>query len=141
MGAKQAQGYLALEVDMSTTGTANFERVDRVTVANGLGFGENRIDTTNFDTPVGSQESISGPRPNQPLTGTFQDDPDSTTQQKLHDAGDSNTPLTFRLIRGTKAQVFNAVPVLTISGAVNGIVTYSYSLTPEMKPTRDTVTP
>lgn len=141
MGAKQAQGYLALEVDMSATATPNFQRVTRVTVANGLGFGENRIDTTNFDTAPGSQESISGPRPNQPLTGTFQDDPDSPTQQKLHDAGDSNTPLTFRLIRGTKAQVFSAVPVLTISGAVNGIVTYSYSLTPEAKPTRATVTP
>ncbi|MFC7378271.1 hypothetical protein [Brevundimonas sp. GCM10030266] len=126
---------------MSSTSTPDWERVDRVTVANGLGFGENRIDTTNFDTPEGSTESISGPRPNQPLTGTFQDDPDSLTQQKLHEAGDSNTPLGFRLIRGTKAQVFNAVPVLTISGSVGGVVTYSYSLTPEAKPTRATVTP
>lgn len=141
MGAKQAQGYLALEVDMSATSTPDFERVTRVTVANGLGFGENRIDTTTLDTPEGSTESISGNRPNQPLTGTFQDDPDSETQEKLHEAGDANTALTFRLIRGTRAQIFRAVPILTISGAVGGIVTYSYSLTPEAKPTRETVTP
>lgn len=141
MGAKQAQGYLALEVDMSSTESPDFERVTRVTVASGLGFGENRIDTTSFDTPVGETESISGPRPNQPLTGTFQDDPDSLTQQKLHTAGDANTPLTFRLLRGLKAQVFDAVPVLTISGTVGGVVTYSFSLTPEAKPARETVTP
>lgn len=138
MGAKQAQGYIHLDVDTSETETPDWERVNRVTVANGLGFGENRIDTTNFDTPVGQTESISGPRPNQPLTFTMQDDPDSETQELLHDAGDTNTPLKFRLVRGTKAQIFSAVPVLTLGAAVGGVVTYNGSLTPEAAPTRTT---
>lgn len=141
MGAKQAQGYIHLDVDTSATDTPTWERIDRVTVANGLGFGENRIDTTNFDTPAGTTESISGPRPNQPLTFTMQDDPDSETQVILHEAGDDNESLKFRLVRGTKAQIFEAVPVLTLGAAVGGVVTYNGSLTPDAKPTRATVTP
>lgn len=137
----QAQGYLSLLVDTSTTGGPTYTKVPGVIVANGLGFGENRIDTTDFDTPVGSQESISGARPNQPLTFTMHDEAGDAVQEKLHKAGDDNTALKFRLLRGTRAQDFAAVPSLTISGAVNGVVTYSGSLTPEAKPTRATVTP
>jgi len=141
MGAQQAQGYIKLQVDVSETETPEWENVDRVTVANGLGFGENRIDTTSFDTPVGTQESISGARPNQPLTFTMQDDPESETQEMLHLAGDANESLRFRLVRGTKGQLFTAVPVMTLGASVGGVVTYNGSLTPDVKPTRSTVTP
>ena len=135
----QAQGYLKLQVDLSATGTPDWTDIKGVTVASGLGFGENRIDTTDFDTPVGSQESISGPRPNQPLTFTMHDEPADEAQIALHEAGDDNESLKFRLLRGTKAQVFEAVPVMTLAGAVAGVVTYNGSLTPNAKPTRATV--
>lgn len=133
----QAQGYMALEVELATVWT----NIPGVTVANGLGFGENRIDTTDFDTPIGTTESISGPRPNSPLTFTMHDESADAAQIAMHEAGDDNESLNFRLVRGTKAQEFTAVPVLTLGASVGGIVTYNGSLTPDAKPTRETITP
>ena len=137
----QTQGYMKLQVDLSSTSTPDWTDIPGVTVANGLGFGENRIDTTDFDTPVGTTESISGSRPNQPLTFTMHDEPDDEAQEALHEAGDANETLQFRLVRGTKAQIFSSVPVLTLGAAVGGVVTYNGSLTPEAAPTRGAVTP
>lgn len=136
-----AQGYMKLEVDLSATETPDWTSIPGVTVANGLGFSENRIDVTDFDTPAGSTESISGPRQNTPLTFTMHDEPEDEAQIALHEASDDNESLKFRLIRGTKAQVFTAVPILNLGAAVNGVVSYNGSLTPDGKPTRSTVTP
>lgn len=135
----QAQGYLKLDVDLSATETPDWTNVPGVTVASGLGFGENDIDTTDFDTPVGSQESVPGARPNLPLTFTMHDEPEDEAQIAMHTANDNNAPMKFRLRRGTKAQVFSGVPNLSLTGAVQGIVTYSGSVKPQAKPTRVTV--
>lgn len=136
-----AQGYMKLQVDLSATSTPDWTNIPGVTVANGLGFSENRIDTTDFDTAPGSTESISGPRANTPLTFTMHDEAADEAQIALHDASDDNEALKFRLIRGTKAQVFTGVPVLNLAAPVNGVVTYSGSITPDAKPTRSNVTP
>lgn len=135
----QAQGYLKLDVDLSSTETPTWTNVPGVTVAAGLGFGENDIDVTDFDTAPGTQETISGARPNVPLTFTMHDESDDAAQIAMHAAGDANTPMQFRLRRGTKAQVFSGVPNLTLSGPVAGVVTYSGSIKPQAKPTRTTV--
>lgn len=105
-----AQGAIKVEVNLGTA-TPDWTNVSGVTVANGLGFSENRIDTTSFDSAPGTQESISGARPNVPLTFTMHDDPEDEAQLAIH-----------------------AAPV-------NGVVTYSVSCTPDKAPTRSTVTP
>jgi hypothetical protein len=142
--AVQAQGYMKLNYNAGTDETPDWKNVPGVTVANGLGFGENRIDTTNFDTPPGTTESLSGPRPNTPLTFTMQektDTEDAAAQEAIHTAADNNVSLGWRLIRGTKAQTFKGVPIMNLSAPVNGVVTYSGSITPDAKPTRGTATP
>lgn len=142
--AVQAQGYMKLEYNAGTDAGPNWKNVPGVTVANGLGFGENRLNTTNFDTPVGTQESISLARPNTPLTFTMQEKTETeaaAAQEALHTASDTNTSLGWRLRRGTKAQVFKGVPILNIAAPVEGIVTYSGSITPDAAPTRAPVTP
>lgn len=134
-----AQGYMKVEVDLSATETPTWTNVTGVTVANGLGFGENRIDVTDFDTAPGSTESISGARPNTPMTFTMHDEPADAAQTAIHDASDDNESMQWRLRRGTKAQVFMGVPIVTLAAPVNGVVTYSVSVTPDAKPTRATV--
>ena len=142
--AVQTQGYLKLEYNSGTDAAPEWKNVPGVTVANGLGFGENRMNTTNFDTPVGTQESLSLARPNTPLTFTMQEKTETeaaAAQDALHSASDTNTSLGFRLIRGTKAQSFKGVPILNIQASVEGIVTYSGSITPDAAPARAPVTP
>jgi hypothetical protein len=136
-----AQGYMKLQVDLSATGTPDWTNVPGVTVANGLGYSENRIDVTDFDTAPGSTESISGPRANTPLTFTMHDEPTDEAQIAILEASDDNESLGWRLKRGTKAQIFKGVPVVTLAAPVNGVVTYSVSITPDAKPTRGNVTP
>lgn len=136
-----AQGAIKVEVNLGTDETPNWTNVPGVTVANGLGFSENRVDTTDFDTPPGSQESISGARPNVPLTFTMHDEPADEAQLAIHEACDDNEPIGFRLLRGTRAQTFKSVPVVSLAAPVNGVVTYSVSATPDAKPTRSTVAP
>lgn len=136
-----AQGAIKVEVNLGTDETPNWTNVPGVTVANGLGFSENRIDTTDFDTPPGSQESISGARPNVPLTFTMHDEPADAAQLAIHEACDDNEPIGFRLLRGTLAQTFKSVPVVSLAAPVNGVVTYSVSATPDAKPARSTVAP
>lgn len=133
-----AQGYMKVEVNLSATETADWTNVPGVTVANGLGYAENRIDVTDFDTPTGSTESISGPRANTPLSFTMHDEAADEAQIAIHEAADDNESLQWRLIRGTKAQVFMGVPVVNLGAPVNGVVTYSVSVTPDAKPTRTT---
>lgn len=136
-----AQGYMGIDVDLSATETPDWTNVPGATVANGLGFSENRIDVTDFDTAPGSTESISGPRQNTPLTFTMHDEATDEAQLAIHAASDDNVPLKWRLKRGTKAQIFTGVPTVNLAAPVNGVVTYSVSITPDAKPTRATVTP
>lgn len=136
-----AQGAIKVEVNLGTDGSPDWTNVPGVTVANGLGFSENRIDVTDFDTAPGTQESISGARPNVPLTFTMHDEPTDEAQIAIHEACDDNEPIGFRLLRGAKAQEFKSVPTVSLTAPVNGVVTYSVSATPDAKPTRATVTP
>lgn len=136
-----AQGAIKVEVNLATGGSPDWTNVPGVTVANGLGFSENRIDTTDFDSAPGTQESISGSRPNVPLTFTMHDEPEDEAQLAIHAACDTNTPIGIRLLRGLKAQTFTSVPTVTLAAPVNGVVTYSVSCTPDAAPTRNTVTP
>lgn len=136
-----AQGAIKVEVNLGTDVSPDWTNVPGVTVANGLGFSENRIDTTDFDSAPGTTESISGARPNVPLTFTMHDEPEDEAQQAIHDACDSNEAIGFRLLRGARAQVFTSVPVVSLAAPVNGVVTYSVSATPDAAPTRATVTP
>lgn len=136
-----AQGAIKVEVNLGTDVAPDWTNVPGVTVANGLGFSENRLDVTDFDTPPGSQESISGARPNVPLTFTMHDEPEDEAQLAIHEACDDNVPIGIRLLRGLKTQEFKSVPNVSLAAPVNGVVTYSVSATPDAKPVRDTVTP
>lgn len=136
-----AQGAIKVEVNLGTDVAPDWTNVPGVTVANGLGFSENRIDVTDFDTAPGTQESISGARPNVPLSFTMHDEPTDEAQLAIHAACDDNEAIGIRLLRGLKAQEFTSVPNVTLAAPVNGVVTYSVSATPDAKPTRSTITP
>lgn len=131
-----AQGAIKVGVNLATDEDPDWTNVPGVTVANGLGFGENRVDTTTFDTAPGTQASMSGPRSNVALTFTMHDEPDDDAQLAIHQASDDNQAMGFRLLRGSRAQEFSGVPVVSLAAPVNGVVTYSVSVTPDAKPSR-----
>lgn len=135
------QGAIKVEVNLGTDVSPDWTNVPGVTVANGLGFSENRIDTTDFDTAPGTTESISGARPNVPLTFTMHDEPEDEAQLAIHAACDDNEAIGIRLLRGTKAQTFKSVPTVSLGAPVNGVATYSVSATPDAAPARSAVTP
>lgn len=121
-----AQGFTKLQVQISSA----FVDIPGGTNAAGGGKPPNNIDATNFDTPVGTMESLPGPRTNSPYTFEMQLKPSDATQEALFTAEGANNPLIFRLKTGTVGTTFSAVPSLSMSSPVAGLVTYSISLNP-----------
>ncbi len=130
-----AQGFMKLQVAVSSTQTD----IPGVFDVGGGGRPSNDIDATDFDTPPGEMESISGPRGNSPFTANLHYEPGNTIQESLFTAEAANAPLVFRVKAGTKGTTFSAVPALSLTAPVAGKVTYSLSLTPLAAAVRATI--
>lgn len=137
--AVQAQGFMKLQI--KTGATPAWVDVPGVTNVAGGGLPGAKIDTTNFDTPIGEKQSIPGPRDNSPYTFDLQYQPDDETQELLFAAEASNTPAELRIKMGTKGITFSAVPTLTLAAPVAGLVTYSGSAEPMAKAARGPLVP
>lgn len=140
-----AQGFMKLEIDTSTTETPSWEAVPGVFNVGGGGKPANKIDSTDFDTPVGETESIPGPRQNGPYTFGMHYEPGNEIQQRLFTSEDTNTPVKLRIRfgsgAGAQAIPFSAVPTLTLSAPVDNKVTYDGSVEPLKAANRTPVTP
>lgn len=134
-----AQGLMKLEIDTSETDTPTWVNVPGVTNLSGGGRPANDIDTTDFDTPAGETESISGPRGNSPFSADLHYEPGNATQEMLFTAEAANTAKKFRIKAGTKGTVFRCVPGLSLAAPVAGKVTYSLSMTPLAAAVRSTI--
>lgn len=135
-----AQGFIHLLLG-SGSGTITYKNISGVFSLDGGGFSPNKIDSTDFDTPPGTREYISGPREPSPYTFSMHYEQGDTEQEAMFSAMATNTPLPFRITFGSGAQAkqisFNAVPNLTQSAPVDGKVTYSGTLEPMAAPVRD----
>ena len=130
-----AQGFMKMQVAVATVQTD----IPGVFNVGGGGRPGNEIDSTDFDTPAGEMESISGPRQNTPFSFDMHYEPGNAIQESLFTAEAANTPLEFRVRAGTKGTTYMAVPTLTLAAPVQGKVTYSVSTTPKAKPVRGTI--
>ncbi len=135
-----AQGFMKLLLGSGSEPIA-YTSVSGVFGVDGGGFAPNKIDATDFDTPAGTREYISGPREPSPYTFSMHYEQGDTEQEAIFAAMAANTPLPFRITFGSGAQAkqisFNAVPNLTLSAPVDGKVTYSGTLEPMAAPVRD----
>jgi hypothetical protein len=143
--AVAVQGFMKLEIDTSATETPNYESVPGVFNVSGGGKPGNKIDSTDFDTPVGETESIPGPRQNSPYSFSMHYEPGNAIQKRLFTSEDTNAPVKLRIKFGTGAGAeaipFSAVPTLTLGAPVEGKVTYDGSVEPLKAANRETVTP
>jgi len=134
-----AQGFMKLL--RGTGATPTYAVVKGVFGVDGGGFTPNKIDATDFDTPAGTREYISGPREPSPYTFSMHYEQGDVQQEAMFAAMASNTPEPYRITFGSGAQAkqisFNAVPNLTLSAPVDGKVTYSGTLEPMAAPVRD----
>lgn len=137
--ATLTQGFLKLQLNMGSS-SPNWQDIPGVTVANGLGMAENRVNVTDFDTTPGSNEYMSGPRDPNPLSFTMHYEQGNTQQEALFTAEAANEELEFRLLFGApsggKQIVFEGVPSLQLGAPVNGVTTYSGTVTPLQAPVR-----
>lgn len=142
--ATLAQGFMHLLLG-SGRGTIVYENVPGVFGLDGGGFAPNKIDATDFDTPAGTREYISGPREPSPYTFSMHYEQGDTEQEAMFTAMAANAALPFRITFGAGASSkqisFSAVPNLTLSAPVDGKVTYSGTLEPLVAPIRDNQAP
>lgn len=140
--ATLAQGFMHLLLG-SGSGTISYDNVRGVTNLSGGGFTPNKIDATDFDTPPGTREYISGPREPSPYTFDMHYEQGDTHQEAMFTAMANNTPLPFKVTLGAGATgkqiTFDAVPNLTLAAPVDGKVTYSGTIEPLAAPARATL--
>ena len=142
--ATLAQGFMHLLLG-SGSGTITYANIPGVFGLDGGGFAPNKIDATDFDTPAGTREYISGPREPSPYTFSMHYEQGDTEQEAMFTAMAANAALPFRITFGTGASSkqisFSAVPNLTLSAPVDGKVTYSGTLEPLAAQVRDNQAP